>query len=397
MNDPPALPGYRVTILTLAVIAAMGSMAIHMLVPALPLITADFAIGEAHAQQTISVYLAGLAAGQLVAGPLADRKGRRPVMLAGLGLFIAGALGAALAPALSWLLLARVVQAAGGACGVVAARVMVGDIFGPRRAAGAQASLMTVVLISPAIAPVIGGAIADLAGWRAIFGVLALAGACALFAARRRLPETGGPVGSDSQVNLGSSYLRLVRNLHFVLTTATLAAASSGLYMFLGAAPFLLVHRFELSSSQAGGALFLIAIASILGTRLVVPVGRRANLLIVGTASSACGAAVALMLAMAGWESPVLLVAPILLVGLGAGLSGPVAFNAIAFTEVGLAATATSLAGALQMLISGSAMAVLGLFAPVDPLRLAIAIMAATGTALVCAVAATLASSGQAR
>lgn len=397
MTEPPAPPGYRLTILTLAVIAAMGSMAIHMLVPALPLISVDFTIGEARAQQTVSVYLAGLAAGQLVAGPLADRKGRRPVMLAGLGLFIAGALGAALAPALSWLLLARVVQAAGGACGVVAARVMVGDVFGPRRAAGAQASLMAVVLISPAIAPVFGGAIADLAGWRAIFVVLALAGICALFAAGRRLPETGVQVGSAGAVNLGSSYLRLVRNRHFLLTTGTLAAASSGLYMFLGAAPFLLVHRFGLSSSQAGGALFLIAVASILGTRLVVPMARRANPLIVGTASSACGAAVALALAVAGLESPVLLVAPILLLGLGAGLAGPVAFNAIAFTEPGLAATATSLAGALQMLVSASAMALLGLFAPVDPLRVAVAIMAATSTALACAIAATLAAERRTR
>lgn len=397
MTDPPAPPGYRLTILTLAVIAAMGSMAIHMLVPALPLISADFAIGEARAQQTVSVYLAGLAAGQLVAGPLADRRGRRPVMLTGLGLFIAGALGAALAPALPWLLLARLVQAAGGACGVVAARVMVGDVFGPRRAAGAQASLMTVVLISPAIAPVIGGAIADIAGWRAVFGILAIAGICALFAALRRLPETGVPVGSAVPLNLGSSYLRLVRNRHFLLTTGTLAAASSGLYMFLAAAPFLLVHRFGLSSSQAGVALFLIAVASILGTRLVVPVGRRTNPLIVGTASSACGAAVALLLAVAGMESAVLLVAPVIFLGLGAGLAGPVAFNAIAFTEAGLAATATSLAGALQMFVSASAMALLGLFAPVDPLHVAIAIMAATATALACAVAATLAARGQAR
>lgn len=167
MSRTKSPKGHRTTILTLAAIAAMGSMAIHMLVPALPLIAADFAIGEARAQQVVSAYLAGLAGGQLVAGPLVDRLGRRPVMLAGLALYILGAAASAFAPQPEWLLLARLVQAAGGACGVVTARVMVGDVFGSARAAGVQATLMTIVLISPAIAPVIGGTIADLAGWRA--------------------------------------------------------------------------------------------------------------------------------------------------------------------------------------------------------------------------------------
>lgn len=391
MRDDTHLPGYRLTLLTLAVIAAMGSMAIHMLVPALPLIGSDFGIGEARAQQVVSVYLAGLAGGQLVAGPLADRHGRRPVMLVGLGLFITGAVGSALAGTPGWLLLARLVQAAGGACGVVTARVMVGDVFGPHRAAGAQASLMTIVLISPAVAPVIGGAIADLAGWRAVFGTLALAGLSALVAAWRRLTETQASSDAGTvQPGLVRSYRQLARNRQFVLITSTLAFASSALYMFLGAAPFLLVHRFGLSPSEAGGCLLLIALASILGTRLVVTVERRGSALILGTASSACGATAALILALAGMDNAALLIAPIMLLGLGAGLAGPVAFNAIAFAEQGLAATATSLAGALQMLASGCAMALLGMFAPLDPLRVATALAISTMTALACAIAATL-------
>lgn len=379
--------GYRATILTLAAIAAMGSMAIHMLVPALPLIAADFAIGEAKAQQVVSVYLAGLAGGQLLAGPLIDRIGRRPVMLAGLALFILGGLVAGIAPDPQALLLARLVQAAGGACGVVTARVMVGDVFGPARAAGVQATLMTIVLISPAIAPVIGGTVADLAGWRAVFAMLALAGSAALLAAWRRLPETGTRENRPGGRGLAASYTKLARNRQFVLTVATLGAASSGLYMFLGAAPFLLVHRFGLTSGEAGLALLWVAGASIFGTRLVVPVERHFSALIVGTASSALGATGALVLALGGIEGVVPLIAPMMLLGLGAGLAGPVAFNAVAVAEAGLAATATSLAGALQMLASGSAMTLLGLVAPIDPLRLALALVTATWTALLCALA----------
>lgn len=388
-HDGSAPNGHRATILTLAAIAAMGSMAIHMLVPALPLIAADFAIGEARAQQVVSAYLAGLAGGQLVAGPLVDRLGRRPVMLAGLALYILGAAASAFAPQPEWLLLARLVQAAGGACGVVTARVMVGDVFGPARAAGVQATLMTIVLISPAIAPVIGGTIADVSGWRAVFGLLAFAGMVALIAAWQRLPETGAGKrrGKEARSLLGD-YAQLAGNRAFVLTTITLSAASSGLYMFLGAAPFLLVHRYGLSSGEAGLALLVIAAASIAGTRLVVPVERRFSALILGTASSATGGTIALFLALAGVEGVVPLIAPITLLGFGAGLAGPVAFNAVAFAEPGLAATATSLAGALQMLASGSAMTLLGLLAPLDPLRVACALVASTGLALTCSVGA---------
>lgn len=170
-----AAPG-PATILTLAAIAAMGSMAIHMLVPALPLLAHEMAVGEARAQQAVSVYLAGLAGGQLIAGPLADRLGRRPVMLWGLACYIAGALGAALAPAMPVLLAARLLQALGGAAGVVSARVIVGELYGREEAAARQATLMSIVLISPALAPVVGGVITDFAGWRAVFLMLAATG-----------------------------------------------------------------------------------------------------------------------------------------------------------------------------------------------------------------------------
>jgi DHA1 family bicyclomycin/chloramphenicol resistance-like MFS transporter len=147
------------TIAILASVAALGSMAIHMLVPALPVLAGELGLNPARAQQVVSVYLGGLACGQLIAGPVADRWGRRPVLLLGLACYMLGAAGGALAANFPLLLGARLLQAMGGAAGVVASRVMVGDLFDRAEAASRQATLMTIVLLSPAISPVIGGSL----------------------------------------------------------------------------------------------------------------------------------------------------------------------------------------------------------------------------------------------
>lgn len=376
-----AAPG-PATILTLAAIAAMGSMAIHMLVPALPLLAHEMAVGEARAQQAVSVYLAGLAGGQLIAGPLADRLGRRPVMLWGLACYIAGALGAALAPAMPVLLAARLLQALGGAAGVVSARVIVGELYGREEAAARQATLMSIVLISPALAPVVGGVITDFAGWRAVFLMLAATGLAGLVSARLILPaSTTAAEEGRQRPPLVHGYTRLFRNRRFVLTTVALAASSGSLYMFLGAAPFLLIGKGGLTPSEAGMGLLIVAGAGIAGTRLMRLAQRYGDAVVFGTASAATGAFSALLLAALGFHTPLALLAPVTFLGLGAGLTGPAAISEVAFAEAGLAATATSLAGALQMLASSLAMTALGLFAPLDSLRvcLALALSSAVG------------------
>lgn len=377
-----AAPG-PATIITLAAIAAMGSMAIHMLVPALPLLAREMTVGEARAQQAVSVYLAGLAGGQLIAGPLADRLGRRPVMLWGLACYIAGALGAALAPAMPVLLAARLLQALGGAAGVVSARVIVGELYGREEAAARQATLMSIVLISPALAPVVGGVIADFAGWRAVFLMLAATGLAGLVSARLILPAATTTAAEEQRQRppLVHGYARLFRNRRFVLTTVALAASSGSLYMFLGAAPFLLIGKGGLTPSEAGMGLLVVAGAGIAGTRLMRLAQQYGDAAVFGTASAATGAFSALLLAALGFHTPLALLAPVTLLGLGAGLTGPAAISEVAFAEAGLAATATSLAGALQMLASSLAMTALGLFAPLDSLRvcLALALSSAVG------------------
>jgi len=378
----PANRGLAI-ILALAAISAMGSMAIHMLVPALPALALELHLRPEQAQLAISVYLGGLGAGQLLAGPLVDRLGRRPVLLAGLALYILGALASALAPTLPVLLAARLAQAMGGAAGVVTARVMVSDIFGRAESARRQATLMMIVLVSPALAPVVGGLLAALGGWRSIPWVLTAVAGGAILVALLMLPETrpAADPATAARGGLLRDLARLLRNRRFALATLTLAGGSSALYMFLASAPFLLVRSFGLSESEAGPCFLAVAAASILGTRLVGPLSQRADALAAGTLLILAGSVIELALALAGLTGALPLIAPMLLLGLGAGIVGPSAITLALFAEEGLAGTATSLAGAAQMLASGAATVLLGRFAPVDMLRLGVALVIAGGIA----------------
>jgi DHA1 family bicyclomycin/chloramphenicol resistance-like MFS transporter len=174
----------------LAAIACSGTLAMHMFVPALPAVARELDTTPAAAQLTLTVYLIGIAAGQLIYGPLSDRFGRRPVLIASLAVFLAATLTAAFAPTIQWLIVARVVQSLGACGGLVLGRAMARDGATPEQAARQLALLVMVMTASPAIAPLLGATVATILGWRGIFGLLGAAGAGLLLLALISLPET---------------------------------------------------------------------------------------------------------------------------------------------------------------------------------------------------------------
>lgn len=377
----PSQAGARATMPMLALVAALGSMAIHMLVPALPMVAGELGLTSAQAQRAIGIYLIGLGGGQLVAGPAADRIGRQPVLMAGMALYLLGAAGCAVAGSLPALLGWRLLQAMGGAAGIVTARVLVGDLYGSAQAAEKQASLMTIVLISPALAPLVGGFLADSLGWRAIPALLGLGAVGALVLAQRHLQGVAMVAPSRHGANLRSDYARLIGNRRFALATAAMALASSTLYTFLGFAPFLL-HGAGLAPRSIGLALLTIAAASIGGTRLVAPLAQRPRTqpLLIGTGAVLLGAGAVAGLALCNvglgnagagsMAAAASLVAPMVLAGLGAGIAGPSAMGLVLFAEKGLAGTASALAGAAQMLVSAAATLAYGLLGPPNAVSL---------------------------
>ena len=364
----------RSTILLLGGIAALGSLATQLLVPALPALSRELEVGIGPAQLVVGVFLIGLGGGQLLVGPLADRLPRRNLLLAGLLLYALSSLLASFAPSLPVLLLGRLGQAIGASAGLVTARVLLNAMVPPERAVAAQASLMGIVLISPALAPVLGGLLTEWIGWRAILALLCGAGLVGMAVVAWRIP-VGLPRARPAQGGLMASYARLLRNRRFLAATAAMSCGTAALYLFLGATPFLLEHHYHLSPRETGLVLLVMASASIAGTRIVGPVQRLADPLPLSTGAGALAVAVLAGLAWRGDPQLPLLLAPLFVLGMTAGLTGPTSISHIMASEPGLEASATSLAGAMQMGISALTAWLLGPFAAGSAWQMAVGML----------------------
>ena len=183
-------PGTFALTALLAALTAIGPLSTDMYLPSLPDIARALTASTAQVQLTISAYLIGFAVGQIVYGPISDRRGRKPVLLAALGLFAAATLICALSTSIEMLIGARILQAIGGSGCIMLARAIVRDLYSGNRA-GRELSVMgSVMALAPIIAPVVGGALQITFGWRSVFVALMIIGVCGVAAIWLLLPET---------------------------------------------------------------------------------------------------------------------------------------------------------------------------------------------------------------
>src|SRR6516162_4192893 len=195
-------------------VTACGTLGMHLIIPALPATAKALDVSAGTVQLTITLYLIGLAIGQLVYGPISDRFGRRPVLLGGLALFTLAGIAATAAPNAWTLVIARILQSIGACSGLVLGRAIVRDSATPDRAAAQLAMLTLVMSAAPAIAPVLGGYATAWIGWRAAFALLAIIGGTTLVFAVLLLPETNALQASPRVSPLVGS-LRLFRSRAF--------------------------------------------------------------------------------------------------------------------------------------------------------------------------------------
>lgn len=344
----------RSFLLILAGIGALGSLATHMFVPAMPLVARSLSAKPHDIQLAVTLYLVGLGLGQLLSGPIADRLGRRPVMLAGMVLFVAGSIACAIAQSVELLLAARFVQALGGAAAILTARTIVSDLSPREEVSARLASMITVVLISPAVAPIIGGFIAGFGSWRLIFALLAIAGLIGLAICFFRIPETLADRTETKPARLRNSYARLLSNPRFCRYAIGIACSSCALYIFLSGSAFLLIEHYRLAPQLAGGCYLLVAICGISGTLAVGRLERKGGAFRVGLGIAAIGGALMVAFSLAGMDNVVALMGPMMVMGFGTGIAAPSGIAGAMHAEHGLEGTASSLAGALQMVVSGA-------------------------------------------
>ncbi|MDO6415242.1 multidrug effflux MFS transporter [Sphingomonas sp. BIUV-7] len=372
-------------IFLLAAIIALGSLAIHMFVPAMPAAAAALHSDRSAVQLALTFYLISVAVGQLVIGPLSDRLGRRPVLIGGTILFVAGSVLCWVAGSIGALLVGRVIQALGASSGLVAGRAMVGDEEGGRGARD-MALLTAIVMLAPMLAPVIGSVIAQTLGWRAIFAILAVLGAACGLAIWLWIAETHAVDPADGS-SLLAAWGRLARDPVYVRNLLIGTALSGGLYVFLAASPFLLVGFYAADPVRLGVYYGIVALGAGGGALTASALAARcpARSIMTGGTAIAALAAVALFVAAAAEQHRIgCFVAPMVAYAFGGGLVTPNAITCALSAVRGRAGTAVSIYGALQM--AGSALATLGVALlpwhnPVAPAAV-IAALALLGVAL---------------
>lgn len=350
----------------LALLTFSGTVGMYIFLPALPYAARGLQASTGEVQLTVSLYLIGMAAGQLVYGPLSDRFGRRPVVLGGLALYTLAGIGTALAPGADLLNGMRLLQGFGGSAGLVLGRAMARDTVPPGGAARRLGMLNLMVSVGPGLAPVIGAALAEAWGWRSVLVSLALMGTVSLVLCCWLLPETRPPAsdGDASWKHLRRNYGALLRTRSFLAYSTGGGLATTAVYGLFSASPFLFVQQLHRPVHEAGLFLTLLVSGLWFGTMIALRLLRRhaahdllvrANLIGLVMAVLFLGMALLDRLSLAG-------VAGLMFVyALGVGVAAPTALAEAVNVNPAVIGTASGIYGFSQMAVGALCSALVGL------------------------------------
>jgi MFS transporter, DHA1 family, multidrug resistance protein len=251
-------------------LSIFGPLCIDMYLPGLPTISRDLSASASAVQLTLTACLVGMAVGQLLLGPISDRVGRRPPLLAGLAAFVVSSVACAFATNVYMLASFRLIQGLGGAAGVVIARSLVRDLFSGVELVKFFSTLMLATGIGPIIAPQIGSLVLEITTWRGVFGVLAVFGAVLLVSAWWRIPETLLPElrSSGGLVTTLSTMVTVARNRRFLGFAVAGALGVSTAFAYISGSSFVLQNVYGLSPLVYGLVFALNAVGMIVGAQI---------------------------------------------------------------------------------------------------------------------------------
>nr|WP_315419354.1 multidrug effflux MFS transporter [uncultured Pseudomonas sp.] len=256
----------------LTVLIGLPRITLDMHLPALPAMADYFHTRDSQLQLILTLYTLGSAISLLVSGPLTDRFGRRPVLLAGLFTYVVATVACALADSLGVLIIARLFQALGGCCTTVIGRVIVRDYFDRHEQARLLGLISMAIAVSPMAAPVLGSLLLPLVNWRGLFVLLGLIGTVLYLVVYRRLPETRPPeVAAAPPSNLLRIYAQLLRDRYFLRYSLAIGCVYSTYFPFISESSALLQRGFHLTAT----AYALVFAATISGYMLGANLFRR--------------------------------------------------------------------------------------------------------------------------
>jgi DHA1 family bicyclomycin/chloramphenicol resistance-like MFS transporter len=351
-------PGFVRSAVVLGVLAFVGPFAIDMYLPALPTIAEDLDSSIAGAQMTFTAFFLAFGAAQLLYGPVADWKGRKLPIYFGLGIFVLGSLGCALAPSIGWLTFGRFVQALGASAVMVIPRAIVRDLHTGNEATRLMALIMLVISASPMLAPLAGSLIIEFADWRWIFVALTAIAAVSLALTVFQLPET---LPEERRVPIQPRVLlvgtkRLLTNPNFVGLTFIGGFGMASFFIFLASASFVYTGQYGMTPIQFSLAFALNAIGFFGASQLAPNAGERFGMpamVYAATSGFAFFACSLFLLTLSGFDSIVVLIGFLFMGNFCLGfVIAPV--MVMALDDHGdIAGLASSLGGTIQMVTGG--------------------------------------------
>ncbi|MFC0342369.1 multidrug effflux MFS transporter [Paracoccus niistensis] len=343
---------------TLVALAGIAALSMNVFLPSLPGMARYFGVDYGLMQLSVSAYLAASAVVQLLVGPISDRWGRRPVMLGALAIFLAASAGTLLAPNAGWFLVMRMIQAV-VTTGLVLSRAVVRDMVAGPAAASRIGYVTMGMSVVPMLAPILGGALDQLWGWKASFTAMLALGVAVFVLAWVDMGETArGGLSLRAQIK---AYPVLARSGRFWGYAMAATLASGAFFAYLGGAPFVGETVFHLSPAEVGYWFAAPSIGYLLGNfasgRWSILVGMD-RMILWGAVVTVAALAVSLTADLAQLHHPLMFFGAVAFMGLGNGMVMPNANAGMMSVRPELAGTASGLGGAMAV-AGGAALAAL--------------------------------------